>query len=119
MQKVVIKLKLDNWNTTINRSRNNKYGANTHKQVEMQQISRFLYNLSPITKYPVKMVFKWHIKSVISDLDNKSVKSILDEMQKLKILENDNIKYINEIQHYAIKDKEDYVEMEIYENDIS
>ena len=62
-------------------------------------------------------MFKWHIKSKVSDLDNKSVKVILDEMQRLNIIENDNIKYINEIRYIAIPDKIDYVEVEIEENE--
>ena len=114
--KIVIPMKLDNWNDTINRCRKNKYGANSHKKAEMRAISSYIYKISKIEKYPVKIVFKWHIKSVISDLDNKSCKSILDCMQKLGKLENDNIKYINEIQYIAIKDKSDYVEMEIEYN---
>lgn len=82
----------------------------------MNAISYYLYKLPKIDKYPVKMTFKWHIKSVISDLDNKSVKSILDCLQNIGKLENDNIKYINEISHIAVKDNTDYVEMEIEYN---
>lgn len=114
--KIDIPIKLDNWNDTIKRCRSNKYGANSHKKAEMKAISPFIYKIPKITKYPVKITFKWHIKSVISDLDNKSCKSILDAMQNLGKLENDNIKYINEIHHIAIKDGSDYVEMEIEYN---
>lgn len=116
MQKVIIKTKLDNWNSTINKSRTNRMYANKSKKAEMESIRQEIGKLYKISKYPVKMVFKWHIKSVISDLDNKSVKNILDQLQKSEIIENDNIKYIDEIRHIAIKDKENFVEMEIYEN---
>lgn len=75
----------------------------------------FLKRIPKIDKYPVKMTFRWHIKNVRSDLDNKSVKSILDAMQKLGILENDNINHIREIHYIAIPDKEDYVEIEVEE----
>jgi hypothetical protein len=34
-------------------------------------------------------------------------------MQNLGILENDNIKHINEITHKAVKDDTEFVEMEI------
>lgn len=114
--KVIIPLKLDNWNQTIGRSRSNKYYANSHKKAEMNAISLYVNKIPRIEKYPVRMAFTWHIKNVRSDLDNKSVKNILDCMQKLEILENDNIKYINEITHKAIKDKEEYIEMEIEYN---
>ena len=116
MQKVIIKTKLDNWNSTINKSRTNRMYANQSKKAEMESIRQEISKLYKISKYPVKMVFKWHIKSAISDLDNKSVKSILDQLQKSEIIENDNIKYIDEIRYIAIKDKENFVEMEIYEN---
>ena len=111
--KVTIPLKLFNWNDIIGQCRANKYYANTHKQREMKDISWFIRNIPPITKYPIKMLFTWHIKNSRSDLDNKSVKSILDCMQNLGILENDNIKHITEITHKAVKDTEEFVEMEI------
>ena len=110
-----IMLKLSNWNDIINQCRTNKYSANSHKQQEMRDISWFIRKIPPITKYPIKMVFKWHIKNSRSDLDNKSVKSILDCMQNLGILENDNINHICSISHIAIKDNIEYVEMEIKE----
>ena len=105
---VKIPLKLDNWNDIIKQCRGNKYMANSHKKAEMMAISYFINKIPKIDKYPVKMAFKWHIKSAISDLDNKSVKSILDCMQNLGILENDNIKYINKIEYEAIKDEKAY-----------
>ena len=86
--KIVIPMKLDNWNDTIKKCRGNKYGANSRKKAEMRAISYYLNKMPKIDKYPIKMTFKWHIKSVISDLDNKSIKSILDCMQNIGILEN-------------------------------
>lgn len=114
--KIIMPLKLNNWNDIIAQCRANKYYANTHKKQEMKDIGWFVREIPPITKYPVKMRFIWHIKNVRSDLDNKSVKSILDCMQNLGILENDNIKHINQITHIAVKDTTEYVEMEIEDN---
>lgn len=114
--KIVIPMKLLNWNDIINQCRTNKYGANTHKKAEMRDISYFIRQIPKIEKYPIQIVFKWHIKNIRADLDNKSVKSILDCMQNLGILENDNAKHINKITYIAIPDKEDYVEMEIEYN---
>lgn len=113
--KFIIPKKMDNWNDIIGHNRANRFYANKKKQEEMEEISQYI-NIQPINKYPVKIVFKWHIKSKVSDLDNKSAKVILDEMQRLNIIENDNIKYINEITYIAIPDKKDYVEVEIKEN---
>lgn len=114
--KVVIPLKLENLNDLIARCRTNKYSANNHKQKEMKDISWFVKDISPITKYPIKMVFTWHIKNSRADLDNCIEKNILDCLQNLGILENDNIKHINEITHKAVKDDTEFVEMEIEDN---
>ena len=108
-----IMTKLQNWNQIIGQNRTNKYGANSYKQKEMQEISLYLKDLEPIKEYPIEIIFTWHIKNVNSDLDNKSTKAILDQMQKQGILENDNIKHIRKITHIAVKDKEEYVEFEI------
>lgn len=113
--KVNIMLKLHNWNEIIGQCRSNKYYANSHKKQEMKDISWFIRQIPPIKKYPIELTFTWHIKNTRSDLDNKSVKSILDCMQELGILENDNIKHISKITHIAIKDNQEYVEMEIKE----
>lgn len=112
--KFTIKKKLDNWNNIIGHNRANRFYANKKKQDEMDAIKEFLPK-EKVKNYPIKMIFRWHIKSKVSDLDNKSTKSILDCMQKEGIIENDNIKYINEIHHIAIPDKEDYVDVEIEE----
>lgn len=101
------------------RCRSNKFGANTHKRKEMKEISNFLKDVSKIKEYPIELTFTWHIKSVTSDLDNKSIKSILDAMQETGILENDNIKYINKITHIAVKDSKDFVEVEINKSSIN
>lgn len=113
--KVNIMLKLENWNDIIKQCRANKYGANNHKKQEMKDISWFVRQIPPIKKYPIELVFKWHIKNVRQDIDNKSCKSILDCLQNLEILENDNIKHISKITHIAVPDKIEYVEMEIIE----
>lgn len=113
MIKVRIPLKLLNWNDIISQCRTNKYYANTHKKREMRDISLFIKSIPPITQYPIKIVFTWHIKNSRADLDGKSCKSILDCMQNLGILENDNIKHINQITYIAVKDTTEYVEMEI------
>jgi len=113
--KTIIDLKLDNWNDTIRICRTNKYRANSHKKKEMQDIGYFIKGMKKIEKYPIKINCTWHIKNTNSDLDNKSLKSVLDCMQELGILENDNIKHIQEINYKAIKDKKDYLELEIGE----
>ena len=113
--KIVIDYKLENWNDTINRCRNNKYGANTHKKKEMDIVRYHLLNIPKIEKYPIKLNCTWHVVNMNSDLDNKSLKAVLDQMQLSGILENDNCKHISEINHKVIKDTKDYLVIEIEE----
>ena len=111
--KLVIDYKLDNWNEIIAHNRTNKYIGAKAKKKEMEIIKYFLIGKPKITEYPIKLECTWHVKNINSDLDNKSLKSVLDAMQEMGILENDNIKHISEINHKAIKDNKDYLEMEI------
>lgn len=113
--KILIDYKLENWNETINHCRYNRFSANQIKKQEMQIIGAHIKNVKPITKYPIKLMCTWHVKNLNSDLDNKSLKNVLDEMQILGILKNDNIKHINEINHKAIKDEKDFLEIDIIE----
>lgn len=116
--KINIYEKLNNWNDTIKKSRYNKYSANNFKKKEMQKIGYYLRNVPKITEYPIKIICKWHIKNSRRDLDNMSIKSVLDEMQLVGILENDNIKHITEIVYKAIKDDKDYLEIELIKADV-
>lgn len=111
--KIVIKHKFDNWNDTIYKCRTNYRYANAQKQKEMKIVKEALKEIEPITDYPVKIACLWHVKSLRGDLDNKSLKSVLDQMQKSNILANDNMKYVREINHKIIKDNEEFLEMEV------
>lgn len=113
--KIKIDYKLNNLNDIIDNCRRNKYGANYSKKKEMEVCRVFLRNVPKIEKYPIIINCEWHVKNLGSDLDNKLLKSVLDAMQEMGILESDNIRHINEINHRAIKDKEDYLIMEIIE----
>jgi len=112
---LVIDLKLDNWNEIIKHCRANKFHANSRKQKEMRDIGSFIRSMPKIEKYPVKINCTWHISSSNADLDNCSIKSVLDCMQKIGKLENDNIKHITEINYKAVKDTKDFLEIEIEE----
>ena len=110
---IIIDYKLNNWNETIGHSRANKQYANIIKRREMEIIKGFLIGVPKITKYPIEIICNWHISNANSDLDNKSLKAVLDAMQQVGILENDNCKHINKITYNYIKDKDDYLELEI------
>lgn len=113
--KIVIDYKLDNWNDTINYCRTNKFSASKRKIKESNIVMKYLLGVPKIKKYPIKLDCIWHVSFLGSDLDNKSLKVVLDTMQKMGIIENDNIKHIPIINHKAIKDVDDYLEIEITE----
>jgi len=110
---IIIDYKLDNWNDTIGHSRGNKRYANIVKQREMGIVKKFLIGIPKITKYPIQIDCEWHVVNANSDLDNKSLKAVLDAMQEVGILENDNCKHINKITYNYIKDTKDYLVMNI------
>ena len=112
-KKMVIKYKFENLNNIINKCRSNPYYANNIKQKETNLVS-MLFKGKKINNFPLTIVFKWHIKSKIADLDNCIPKSILDGMVKAGTIPNDNVKYIQKIVHEYVQDKEDYVELEFY-----
>ncbi len=111
---MVIDYKFENINSIINKSRTNPYYANKIKQEETE-IARLHFLGKKITNYPITIVFKWHMKSKIADLDNKSEKAILDGMVKAGTIPNDNVKYIQKIIHEYIEDTKDFVEIKIFE----
>lgn len=113
--KFKIDYKLENWNEIVNNNRRNKFIGAKNKKKEMGTIRAFLLNSPKIEKYPIKINCIWHVKNNRSDLDNKCIKSVLDEMQALGILENDNINHITEINYKAVIDKRDYLELYIEE----
>ena len=114
--KIIIDYKLDNWNQVIAHNRADKYVGAREKKREMNIVKLFLLNTPKIEKYPIKLNCIWHTSNLGSDLDNKCIKAVLDQMQEMGILENDNIKHINEINYKAVKDLKDYLVIEIEEN---
>lgn len=115
--KIVIDYKLSNWNEIIKYNRVDKYVGAREKKREMNIIKLFLLNTPKIEKYPVKINCIWHTTNMGSDLDNKSIKAVLDQMQEMGILENDNCKHINEINYKVVRDIKDFLVMEIEENE--
>ena len=114
IKRYIINEKLDNINTIINDNRRNKYLGASKKKKEQERIKEYIKDTSPIKEYPIKIRCNWYIKNTNSDLDNKSVKSILDTLQAVGVLENDNIKHITSIQHNAIKSDKEKVEIILY-----
>lgn len=113
--KVIIDYKFESLNNYINKCRTNVYVANKIKQKETQLSMLAFTNIPKITKYPIRLIFRWHMKSKIADLDGRLAKNIIDGLVRSKRVIDDNVKYIQEIRHIYIEDKKDYVEIELEE----
>jgi hypothetical protein len=113
--KITINYKFESMNSYIGICRANYHYANKIKQKETQLSALAFSKIPPITKYPIKLVFNWHMKSKIADLDGRLAKNIIDGLVRSKRIPDDNVKYIQEITHQYVEDKEDYVEIELEE----
>ena len=113
--KVMIDYKFESINQYINKCRTNYYLANKTKQKETTISSMMFSKIPKIEKYPIELIFYWHIKNKVSDLDGRLPKNIIDGLVRAKKIKDDNVKYIQKITHIYIEDKKDYVEVEIKE----
>ncbi len=113
--KVIIDYKFESLNNYINKCRTNVYVANKIKQKETQLSMLAFSRLPKITNYPIKIILRWHMKSKIADLDGRLAKNIIDGLVRAKKIPDDNVKYIQQINHIYIEDKKDYVEIEMEE----
>jgi len=112
---ITIKYKFESLNNYINKCRTNVYMANSIKQKETNLSALAFSRIPKITKYPIELEFKWHIKSKVSDLDGRLAKNIIDGLVRSKRIIDDNVKYIQKITHIYVEDTEDYVEVGIRE----
>lgn len=115
MIKITLNHKYESLNNYINECRTNYHLANKLKQKETMLSALMFAKIPKITKFPIELVFKWHMKSKIADLDGRFPKNIIDGLVKAKRIPDDNVKYIQRITHEYIGDDKDYVELEIKE----
>ena len=113
-----IDYKFENLNSYINKCRTNPGWANSIKQKETN-LAKLHFIGKKVKNYPITLVFKWHMKSKIADLDGKFPKNIIDGMVQAGTIIDDNVKYIQKIIHEYVDDNKDYVEIEIIENNIN
>ena len=111
--KIIIDYKYESLNNYINKCRTNYYIANKIKQKETDISALHFIKMPKIEKYPIELIFNWHMKSKIADLDGRFAKNIIDGLVKANKIPDDNVKYIQRIVHNYIEDKKDYVEIEI------
>lgn len=122
MQKFIIDGRLDDLNKYTKACRGNAYaGAKMKKDNEkvcMFYIQKF--KLKHIENYPIKVKINWYEKNRRRDIDGITfaTKFILDSLVKMKIIDDDSQKYVNEIEHHVYIDKENpRIEVTIIEND--
>lgn len=72
--------------------------------------------LKPVIK-PCVIYIEWHEKTKRRDADNiqSSQKFVLDAMVANRVLQNDNRRYVKQVYHEIIDDKEDFVVVTIKE----
>lgn len=112
---MMINYKFSSINQYINECRTNYHIANKTKQKETMLSAMMFTKIPKITKYPIELIFKWHMKSKTADLDGRIPKNIIDGLVRSKRIPDDNVKYIQRITHEYVGDIKDYVEIEIKE----
>ena len=80
--KLTINYKFKNINQYINECRTDYHIANKTKQQETMLSALAFSKIPKITKYPIEITFRWHIKSKIADLDGRLAKNIIDGLVK-------------------------------------
>lgn len=114
-EKVIIDYKFKSMNDYVNECRSSYHLANKTKQEETMIAALEFAKIPVIEKYPIELVFIWHMKNKIADLDGRLPKNIIDGLVKSKRILDDNVKYIQKIVHEYISDDKEYVEVEIKE----
>ena len=110
MQKFIIRGRSDDLNKYIGACRTNPYKGAKMKR-DNEKICMFYIKQAKVKKvenYPVKVKIDWYEKNRRRDVDGIqfATKFILDSLVKMKIIEDDSQKYINEIEHHVYIDKD-------------
>lgn len=118
----IIPVKLPSLNEYQNACRANRYaGAKFKKETEAVIEIAILKALKSGELYPppppVRISFVWHEKTRRRDADNiaSAKKYILDAMQRIGVIPNDNRNIVVGFSDEIIDDKNDFVEVRIYE----
>ena len=74
--KIIINHKFESINNYINQCRTNYHVANKTKQQETMLSALAFTKIPPIKKYPIELIFYWHIKNKTSDLDGRLPKKV-------------------------------------------
>ena len=110
MQRFIIDGRLDGLNEYTKANRTNQYKGSDMKKQNERIVMYYIKQskLKRIDHYPIKVRINWYESNRRRDIDNIvfATKFILDSLVKLKIIEDDSQKYINEIEHHVYVDSE-------------
>lgn len=113
MLKITLPYDPPNWNEYINMERKNFYMANNLKQKEKQIVKLATIGVKWDEGYPISITFYPHFDNLRRDLDNTRCKGCLDGLVSAGVIENDNLRCIQEIHIIPVFDKEEKIEIEI------
>ncbi len=104
-----IRLPLKDFNLNVYTQNARTHWAVSHKRKkEIQEKIKIQIKKQRIEKIksPCQLIVVWQIKIRNIDLDNMLLKALLDQLQKMELLENDNVNHIFEITHRFEVNKE-------------
>lgn len=102
MNELTIKLPLKNFNlNTYTQLARTHWAVSSKAKRQLQQLINVQVSkqLKKQIKTPCSLFVTWNSKTRNFDLDNLLLKSILDELQNMNLLENDNASHIISITH--------------------
>lgn len=117
-----ISAKLPSLNDVINANRNNRFQGNNFKK-EIEELIGWHIKQALATgelkrvEKPCEIYVEWHESSRRRDCDNiqSSFKFVGDALVSNGVLNNDNRRWIKQIHHTIVDDKEDFVKVKIVE----
>ena len=122
----IIKAQLPSLNQYVRACKAGKHQGNEFKK-EIEELIGWSIRqyqasgkLSPMENTPCRVHIDWHEATKRRDVDNiqSAQKFILDALQNCGILKNDSRRFVKQIHHLIVDDKEDYVvvRLEKYES---
>ena len=108
--KFTIQGRLDGLNEYTTANRTNRYKGSDMKKRNQNAVKYAILGakLQKAYKYPITLKITWYEPNKRRDIDNITfaTKFILDELVNSKIIEDDSQKYVTEISHQVLVDKE-------------
>lgn len=113
----IIRAKLPSMNEFISAMNNNRHAGNQFKKDIQETIGWYIkqalsaHTLRPFGEKSCVVYIEWHESTKRRDVDNiqSAQKFIMDALQDQKVIKRDSRKYVKQIYHEVVDDKEDFV----------